>query len=109
MHELGLAMELLDVVRERAAGARVRRVVVEIGVLTAVLPDALSFCFGLASDGTEAAGAELEIVRPSARARCRTCECVSEQTHILARCACGAMDFDWLSGSELRVSTMEVI
>jgi hydrogenase nickel incorporation protein HypA/HybF len=37
-------------------------VVVEIGALAAVLPDALTFSFELASDGTSAAGAELSIV-----------------------------------------------
>lgn len=62
MHELGLAMEIVDIVTRRAAGAKVRRVVVEVGALAAVLPDALAFSFELASDGTTAAGAELSIV-----------------------------------------------
>ena len=41
MHELGIAMEVVDAVAARAAGARVKRVVLEVGALTAVLPDAL--------------------------------------------------------------------
>ena len=109
MHELGLAMEVVDIVTRRAAGARVSRVVVEIGILAAVLPDALRFCFQLASEGTPAAGAELAIVEKKAQGRCRVCTECSEQGHILARCACGASDFDWLGGSELKVSEMEVM
>jgi hydrogenase nickel incorporation protein HypA/HybF len=62
MHELGLALEIVEIVTRRAAGAKVRRVVVEVGALAAVLPDALAFSFQLASDGTSAAGAELSIV-----------------------------------------------
>jgi len=62
MHELGLAMEVVEIVTRRAAGASVRRVVVEVGALAAVLPDALSFSFQLASEGTSAAGAQLEII-----------------------------------------------
>ena len=62
MHELGIALEVVDIVTRRAAGARVKRVVLEIGALTAVLPDALSFSFQLASVGTSAEGAELTIV-----------------------------------------------
>lgn len=62
MHELGLAMEVVDIVTRRAAGKVVRRVVVEIGQLAAVFPDALAFSFQLASEGTSAAGATLEIV-----------------------------------------------
>lgn len=41
---------------------RVRRVVVEIGRETAVLPDAVRFCFGFCAEGTPVEGAELEIV-----------------------------------------------
>jgi hydrogenase nickel incorporation protein HypA/HybF len=63
VHELGVALEVLDIVTRGAAGRSVRRVVVEVGELTAVLPDALAFSFQLASEGTSAAGAELEIVK----------------------------------------------
>jgi hydrogenase nickel incorporation protein HypA/HybF len=108
MHELGLALELVDVVTKRAAGAQVKRVTVEVGVLTAVLPDALEFCFGLAVEGTPMAGATLSIVREPALARCRSCTLESHQTSLVARCACGAWDFEWLSGSELRVCKLEV-
>jgi hydrogenase nickel incorporation protein HypA/HybF len=62
VHELGLALEVVDIVTRRAAGARVRRVVVEVGALAAVMPDALSFSFQLACEGTSAEGAELRIV-----------------------------------------------
>lgn len=108
MHELGIALELVDMVTERAAGARVKRVVVEIGVLTAVLPDALDQCFSLATEGTPLAGATLSIVAEPARARCRSCGLESSQTSLVARCVCGEWDFDWLSGSELTLRELEV-
>ena len=109
MHELALAMEVVDIVNRRAEGARVQRVVVEVGVLAAVLPDALRFCFEIASAGTSAADATLAIVERKAEGRCRACALLSEQSHILNRCDCGASDFEWLSGSELKVSEMEVM
>jgi hydrogenase nickel incorporation protein HypA/HybF len=62
MHELAIVEDVIDRVSERAGGARVVRVVLEIGRLTAVLPDAVRFCFDLASEGTAAAGARLDIV-----------------------------------------------
>jgi hydrogenase nickel incorporation protein HypA/HybF len=58
-------MEVVDIVTRRAAGKVVRRVVVEIGALAAVFPDALTFSFQLASEGTSAAGAKLEIIELS--------------------------------------------
>ena len=49
MHELGIAQEIVEQVSARAQGARVLRVVLEIGKLAAILPDALRFCFDLAA------------------------------------------------------------
>ena len=108
MHELALAMEVVDIVTERARGARVSRVVLEVGVLAAVLPDALRFCFDIATSGTGAAGAELAIVERKALARCRVCGEITEPRDLLALCGCGSGDFEWLSGSELKVAEMEV-
>ena len=41
MHELGLTQEILAIVSDQSRGGRVTRVVLEIGKLTAVLPDAV--------------------------------------------------------------------
>jgi len=62
MHELALTQDLVDLVSERCAGSRVTRVVLEIGRLSAVLPDAMRFCFDVCTEGTVAEGAALEIV-----------------------------------------------
>jgi hydrogenase nickel incorporation protein HypA/HybF len=62
MHELGIAAEVIDLACSRAAGARVTRVVLAIGRDTAVLPDAIRFCFELACEGTPAEGARLDIL-----------------------------------------------
>ena len=62
MHELGIVMELLDVVTERSKGAKVSRIVVEVGTLTAVMPEAMQFSFEVAREGTIAEAASLEIV-----------------------------------------------
>jgi hydrogenase nickel incorporation protein HypA/HybF len=57
VHELGLTQEILEIVTERARERRVKRVVLEIGKLSCVLPDAIRFCFGLCAEGTIAEGA----------------------------------------------------
>jgi hydrogenase nickel incorporation protein HypA/HybF len=63
MHELGIAQAIVDLVSEHAEeGQRVTRVVVEIGALTAILPDAVRFSFEVASEGTPAEGALFEII-----------------------------------------------
>jgi hydrogenase nickel incorporation protein HypA/HybF len=62
VHELGLIQEVLDIVSEASGGATVRRIVLEVGSLALVAPDALRFAFEVARDGTPAAEASLEIV-----------------------------------------------
>ena len=52
-----LATAVVDACAERAAGARVLRVRVEVGQLVAVLPDALRFCFDVCAQGTVVEGA----------------------------------------------------
>ena len=58
MHELGIVQEVVAIASESADGRRVRRVVLEIGALTAVVPDALRFAFDLVAEGTPVDRAE---------------------------------------------------
>jgi hydrogenase nickel incorporation protein HypA/HybF len=109
MHELGITQQVVEIVAERARGATVTRVVLEIGKLSLVLPDAVRFCFELCSAGTVAERAELEIIETPGLARCRICggELCLEQP--FGQCACGSTDLDWLAGEELKVKEIEVI
>jgi len=109
MHELGITQEILALVSEHSAGRKVTRVVVEIGKLSAVLPDAVRFCFDLCSEGTVAEGARLEIIETPGRARCRTCAAELTLEQPFGRCGCGGTDLDWLAGDELKVKEMEVV
>ena len=52
MHELAIVESVIDACAERSGGARVTRVVLEIGKLSCVMPDAVRFCFELATEGT---------------------------------------------------------
>ena len=108
MHELGITQQVVEIVCRRAEGRRVLRVVLEIGKLTVVLPDAVRFCFDLCCEGTEAAGAALEIVEIPARARCRACQTEITRDQPFGMCECGSCDLEWLSGDELRVREIEI-
>ena len=109
MHELGITQEIIAIACEHSRGARVTRVVLEIGKLSAVLPDAVAFCFGLCSEGTAAEGARLEIVETPGRARCRECGAEVTLDRPFGQCGCGGTDLDWLTGDELRIKEIEVV
>jgi hydrogenase nickel incorporation protein HypA/HybF len=108
MHELGITQEIVALAEARGGGRRVRRVVVEIGRLTAVLPDAVRFCFDLCAEGTAVEGAELRIVETPGTARCRECGGAVQLDRPFGRCACGCTDLEWLTGEELRITEIEV-
>jgi len=59
----------------RARGARrVHRIVLRIGALSGVEPEALRFAFDVVTRDTAAVGAELEIVAVPALAHCQDCK-----------------------------------
>lgn len=109
MHELSVTRSIVEVCSERAAGARVGRVTVEVGRLTCVVPDALRFCYDVCTEGTSLAGSKLEIVEIRGRARCRACGDEMASDDLLTPCGCGSHDLEYLAGEELRVKEMELI
>ena len=109
MHELGITQEIIAIAAEHSGGAKILRVVVEIGKLSAILPDAVRFCFELCREGTPAESAELEIIETPGRARCRQCGAELQLEQPFGRCSCGCSELDWLSGEELRVKQIEVL
>ena len=108
MHELGIAQEIVEIACARAKEARVKRIVVQIGKLSAVLPDAVRFCFDLCTEGTVASGAELEIIEPAGVARCRVCAEEVQLNRPFGQCGCGSTDLEWLSGDELKIQEVEI-
>jgi len=64
MHELSIAMSLVDTICEelpKLGAVVVRAVHVRIGALSGVVPDALTFAFDVAADGSRIAGARLDV------------------------------------------------
>ncbi|HEU4405964.1 MAG TPA: hydrogenase maturation nickel metallochaperone HypA [Polyangiaceae bacterium] len=110
MHELAITEQIVEAVSARCGeGERVTRVVLEIGKLAAVVPDALRFCFDACAQGTPLEGARLEIVETPGVARCGACGGQVLLDRPFGHCGCGSSDLEWLSGEELRIREMEVI
>ena len=105
---MALTQSVVDAVCEHADGRRVHSVRVEVGALCAVVPDAMTFCFDLVTEGTVAAGATLEIDLRPGEARCRRCGAGFELTDPILLCACGSADVEVLAGRDLRILSMEV-
>lgn len=109
MHEMSLTYSVVEAICTHAAGRRVTRVNLEVGALTAVVPDAMRFCFDLATEGTVAEGAELHIDMPVGRAHCNTCDEDFDLPDLILLCRhCGSADVAVVSGRQLKIVSMEV-
>lgn len=77
MHELSLAISLLDLLEERAcldAFERVQKIILEVGELSGVSIPALRQGFEIATKGSIAERAEMDILEPPGTGWCFTCE-----------------------------------
>ena len=108
MHEMGITRSIVAIVSEHAGSRKVRRVRLEIGMLSAVVPDAIRFCFDVVARGTVLEGAELEIMEIPGCARCRSCGAVVELHSLVGRCICGSRDLERVAGEELNIKEMEL-
>ncbi|HCS70011.1 MAG TPA: hydrogenase maturation nickel metallochaperone HypA [Rhodospirillaceae bacterium] len=110
MHELGITRNIVSIVAERAAGRRVTKVVVEIGKLSAILPDAVEFCFDVCAKSTPLEGATLEIVEVMADASCRDCGEQFLLATLIEPCPkCGSKALDRKGGDDLIIKHFEFL
>jgi hydrogenase nickel incorporation protein HypA/HybF len=107
MHELGIAQSIVEIACEYARGARVRRVSLEIGQLTAISADAIEFCFEACCLGTVLEGASLEIREIPCLARCRSCGADVPLEQPFGICGCGSSDLQFIQGDELKLKELE--
>jgi hydrogenase nickel incorporation protein HypA/HybF len=105
---MAITQSVVDAVCEHAAGRRVHSVRLRVGALCGVVPDSMEFCFGLATEGTVADGARLDLDVQQGSARCRSCGAEFVLPDLILLCPCGSADVEVLAGRELRILSMEV-
>jgi hydrogenase nickel incorporation protein HypA/HybF len=113
MHELSIVSSIVESVTESLKaypGARVLEVRLRVGALAAVVEDSLQFCWGIATDGSELAGARLVVNTVPVTVHCAACGeggALESLQHF--RCPnCGAPATDVRSGRELEIESVEI-
>ena len=113
MHELSIALSIVEVASEEAQrhnAARVSAVHLRLGALSGVVKDALLFSWDLACSDSPLAGCRLEIEEIPIEVWCPNCR----QTRTIEgdldlRClACGGSSIEVRRGRELEVSALEL-
>lgn len=108
MHELSITQSIVSICEENAGGLAVKSVTLEIGKLSAVMPDAVRFCFDVCAAGTVVEGAELAIIETAGRAACNACGSEFAITAFFGQCECGNQSLRIVAGEEMKVRELEV-
>jgi hydrogenase nickel incorporation protein HypA/HybF len=112
MHELGIANSILDAARAEAQlrpSLRLKKIVIRVGDLAGVDPEALNFCFGALVKETDWEPVVLEIERRAHRNRCPRCSGEFEVVNYDTTCpTCGESMTTFLSGNELELGYLEM-
>lgn len=114
MHELSIAISLVELAGDaaRQAGAeRVAAVHLRLGAMAGVVREALEFSFPLAAQGTILAGARLEVEPVPLVVACAPCgRDVRPEAAAGLRCPhCGAPSATIVSGRELDLVALELV
>lgn len=113
MHELSIAMSLLDVAEEeseRRGGVRVEALYLKLGPLSGVVKEALLSAFELACEQTVFATSRLIIEEVPIVIFCKACQ-AERKVHSLQEFCCAECDTpasDVLHGRELLLSALEL-
>ena len=112
MHEMSIAQSLIDVLKEEMIRHRVKilkSVRVNIGQMSAVVPDALSFCFGVITNGTDLEGVKLIMDLIPLLGYCNACRKEFEIKEYNFICStCGSKNIETIGGQGMSIVEMEV-
>ena len=111
MHELSIALSILDLVAEEAErrGGRVVAVHLKLGPLSGVVKEALLSAYDLAREGTPLAQADLVVEEVPVAAYCPTCAAERAPAFPELCCpVCGGPTPEVRRGRELEVVALEI-
>jgi hydrogenase nickel incorporation protein HypA/HybF len=112
MHELSIAMSIVEMAQDEAQerGVRVDAIHLRLGALSGVVKEALLSCYEMACDDTPLRGSRLVIEEIPAVIFCPVCRLQSPLRSIQLFCcdACGTPSSDIVHGRELEVVALEV-
>lgn len=113
MHELGIAQNILDIVRQAVPenlAPDIRNIRVRVGQFAGVIPESLDFCFGVMAEESGMKQAALLIEEVPTACRCRDCGRDFTLKEWVFLCPhCGGADLEVTSGKELEVVDIELV
>jgi hydrogenase nickel incorporation protein HypA/HybF len=113
MHELSIAMSIVDLAQEesdRLGGPQIRAVHLRLGLLSGVVKEALLSSYEIACEDTPLAGSRLVVEEVPVLVFCRKCDAqrAVHSTQMFCCSECGTPTGEVVQGRELAVVGLEV-
>ncbi len=112
MHELSIAMSIIDIATSYAKKAKAKKVTsveIEIGTLSGIVFDSLKFALEMASRNTILEKTDFELISIQARAECKTCGTTFDMENFFVACpACNSYGNKITQGKEMKVKALNV-
>jgi hydrogenase nickel incorporation protein HypA/HybF len=113
MHELSIALSILDLAAdeaERHGSVRILEIHLKLGALAGVVKEALLSAYDLAREGTPFEGAELVIKEVPVLVNCPTCKSTRPVVSVQELCCvdCGTPSADVVNGRDLEIVAMQI-
>ena len=111
MHELSLCGAIAEIAVRRAEGRPIGTINLRVGQLRQVVPDSLTFCWTMVTEGTELDGSVLHLDPVPARLRCRGCavEFALPDPPAFACPHCGGLNVVVVAGEDFDVTGLEFV
>ena len=112
MHELSIAMSIVEMAQEEAdrRDVTIDAVHLDLGPLSGVVADALLFSYEIACNGTALEGSRLVIRQVSIEVYCPACKAEKILSSMQWFCCpeCGAPTSEVIHGKELQITALEI-
>lgn len=109
MHELSICRSITDIVGRHAGNKSVRIVRIRIGELRQIVPETLTYCWGLVTEGSSLESSSLEIERVPIAILCVSCEARTTLSEPMLVCPeCQGTTVEIVAGEEFLITSLEV-
>ena len=112
MHELSIAMEIVDIVGtevEKNGGKNVEELELEIGEMAGIVFEALDFALEEAVKGSILEKADIKILKTPGKAQCQDCGKKYYVTDFFSLCPeCNSPRSEIIQGKELKVKSIKI-
>lgn len=133
MHELSIAMEIVDICEEFARNTvadnnsspplsasetsspvkqepqSIKEIEIEVGDMSGVVFESLEFALNMTVKNTMLENADISIIRIAGKANCNECKTKFKVSELYTPCpTCGKYDFTIIQGKELRVKSITI-